>query len=181
MRRITYLLDYRHAATPALVIAAALACAAPRPIAVAGATPECRPETLLVYPKPTPRPLATFAWRVTDTPGRIEGVVFMLPYGNGAPEPLPAARVAIEGTPHQVVADSLGRFALDSIPAGLWRLRIRRIAVEPWSDTIRVSAAAGLAVEVGVRQAVIEEGWPTRRITRCPTAGASEPPAPAAP
>src|SRR5258705_6650822 len=95
------------------------------PLAAQGPTP--RAPVKGAPAKPAPAPAAP----APPTTGYLQGTAVDSLHG----EPLIGALISVEGTARMAITDSLGRFLIDSIPAGTYRV----VVDHPMLDTLGIS------------------------------------------
>jgi hypothetical protein len=88
--------------------------------------------------------------RDSSAVGVITGRVFDADADKGELNPLAAAVVTVLGTRLGGFTDSIGRFRIDSILAGHYAIRVRRIGFRPRVDSVAVIEAFGQRVDVGL-------------------------------
>jgi hypothetical protein len=108
------------ATTAALLLALPLAAQRPTPRQPVKGAPA----------KPAPTPAAPAA-PATPTTGYLQGLAVDSLHG----EPLAGALISLEGTARMAISDSLGRFLVDSIPPGSYRVLVDH----PILDTLGIS------------------------------------------
>ena len=108
---------------PSVVLLASTACASVgasgttsrplRPTSDAGAEPDSLPRVTTQAPLPS----------ASVPAGSLSGVVL----GRFTGAPIEGARIVVTGTTRGALSDARGRFRVDSIPPGAWRLQVHRI------------------------------------------------------
>lgn len=93
---------------------------------------------------PTPTPLPAIA---IDSVSSARGVLTGRVVGHVLGRPVDLARIALEPGHRQALADTLGRFRVDSVAAGTYALDVRRAGYEARRDSLAISDR-GLAVVV---------------------------------
>ncbi|MEP6618687.1 MAG: carboxypeptidase regulatory-like domain-containing protein [bacterium] len=134
------------------------------PLAAQGKPPKTPPKVTPAKPEPA-KPEPAKAAPAVPTTGYLQGVAVDSIHS----EPLTGAMIEVEGTGRMGPTDSLGRFLIDSIPPGSYRLIVQHPVVDTLGITLVTPAMTFAANEI-TRTNIALPGEETFAALFCPAA-----------